>query len=113
MEVFLGVWQAVAVFDLFLAMLFCKFHAKRKVGKKAFFSLFSAFSPSLKSVLLAGHHERGPESRKKLAHLRGTSKCAEAAKIKEGNLPSRQKVYFLAKGKIGRMLAGQSEEAEL
>ena len=57
MEVFLGGWQAVAVFDLFLAMLFCKFHAKRKVGKKAFFSLFSAFSPSLESVLLAGYHE--------------------------------------------------------
>ena len=36
MEVFLGGWQAVAVFDLFLAMIFSKFHAKRKVGKRPF-----------------------------------------------------------------------------
>jgi len=36
MEVFLGVWQPVAAFDLFLAMLFGKFHAKRKVGKRPF-----------------------------------------------------------------------------
>jgi len=57
MEVFLGVWQAVAAFGLFLAMLFSKFHAKRKSRKKAFFSLFSAFSPSLESVLLAEHCE--------------------------------------------------------
>ena len=57
MEVFLGGWQAVAVFDLFLAMLFRKFHAKEKNRKKAFFQPVFCHLPSLASVLLAGHHE--------------------------------------------------------